>query len=84
MSRRVNALNITPVSIQRIDYNSDFGDVKGYVMDNITTAINDQTGSFKVYFMVVSTGKTMFSILAVLAELEREPTVKAPYREEKR
>jgi len=37
--RKQNVLNITPVSIQRIDYNSDFGDVKGYVLDNITTAI---------------------------------------------
>jgi uncharacterized protein YifN (PemK superfamily) len=39
MTRWVNVLNMTPVSIQRIDYNSDFGDVKGYVLDNITTAI---------------------------------------------
>ena len=39
MNRWVNVLNITPVSIQRIDYSSDFGDVKGYVLDNISTAI---------------------------------------------
>ncbi len=39
MNRWVNVLNITPVSIQRIDYSSNIGDVKGYVLDNITTAI---------------------------------------------
>lgn len=39
MNRWVNVLNIMPVSTQRIDYSSYFGDVKGYVLDNITTAI---------------------------------------------
>lgn len=39
MTRWVNVLNIMPVSIQRIDFDSNIGDVKGIVLDEISEAI---------------------------------------------
>jgi len=37
--RWVNVLNIMPKSIQRVDFTSPIGNVKGYVMDEISNAI---------------------------------------------
>ena len=38
-TRWVNVLNVMPISIQRIDFGSSTGDVKGYVLDEIAKAL---------------------------------------------
>lgn len=40
MQRWVNILNTMPVSIQRIDFTSNKGNVKGYILDRIAAAAN--------------------------------------------
>jgi len=39
MTRWANVLNVQPVSIQRFDFESSFGNVKGYILDSLSEAI---------------------------------------------
>lgn len=39
LKRWVNVLNIQPISLCRVDFNSNNGNVKGYILDNINSSI---------------------------------------------
>lgn len=41
MERWVNVLRVKQVSIQRIDFNSSIGNIKGYILDKISEAIKE-------------------------------------------
>ena len=47
IKRWVNVLNATPISIQRIDFTSNKGNVKGFVLDKINEAM-DKTGLWRI------------------------------------